>query len=758
MFTDYGIAPASVRKLGRPVSALAVIAAAFSCPAYAQDATEAAQANPEEEAGLGEIIVTAQKRAENSQDTPISISVLGEAALEQQGISGFQDLVNGAIPALRIAPTAGRPSALAITMRGIASGDPTSISRDTAIGIYVDGVYLGRVQGLGTELFDLERIEVLRGPQGTLFGRNAVGGALNIISKRPTGEFGVEVKAGLRNYDGRAWEAHVNLPSFAGISVKLDGVVSRRDGLVDNPLAGAWDWGQYRKEGFRGLAEWEPAENVNLLYSFDTSRDRSTPMYMHFQQRIPGVVPALPPIFDFEPHRVDRARLGVPLAPSVAKVSGHGLTATWDVNDSLTLRSITAYRELSQTQDDNDIGHQIGYRPNGNFARNSTARVDQDQFSQELQLVGDTARLKYVTGAFYFDEDASDSAYAPFLYRWNATGTAFTVNNPPVGGAPPDRASVNHVISRALFGQATWTPPIFGDRLHLTAGARYTQDRKRGAITLIRGLPSPLTYTFRSNRLDPTFTAAYDISDDINAYAKYNVAYRSGGAQSRSPTFRPFGEEEVQAWEIGFKSEFLDRRARLNIAAYTMDYRNLQIGFSVPGNPSASDTINTDVPARIRGIEVDLTVAPVERLTLAGSYSYTDAKIPPQVHPFTGATTLVSAPFTPDHAASIMADYSIPLGAMDLLLHADANYSSPFTTAASTFVESHAYFLVNARATLADIPIDSGVLSVALWGKNLFNEEFETFRFDFAGAGLSNTRTAVFNEPRTFGVEAKLVF
>lgn len=711
------------------------------------------------ETGLEDIIVTAQKRAENIQDLPISIAVLGEAALDQQGIANFQDLIGGAIPALRVAPLAGRTSALSVTMRGIGSGDATQISRDSAVGIYIDGIYLGRVQGLGTELFDLERIEVLRGPQGTLFGRNAVGGAINIISKRPTGELGGEIDMGAGNFDSRHLTARLNLPEIAGIRIKLDGLIARRGGLVDNPMQGAWDWGEYRRHGFRVQALARPAEGVELLYSFDVSRDKASQIYMQIEGPVPSRVAALPPIFSFEPSRVKRARLGVPLDPSVAKVSGHSFTASWQVSDAIILRSITAYRELSQTQEDNDIGHQVGFRPNGTFARNSRARVDQDQFSQELQLVGSTPSLKYVLGAYLFDEDASDSAYAPFLYRWNAAGTAFTVNSPPVGGLPPDRSSSNTVRSRALFGQATWTPPMLSDRLHLTAGARYTHDRKYGDIELLRGLPSPLAYRFKSSRVDPMASIGLDLSDNVNAYVRYGIAYRAGGASSRSPTFRSFGEEEVRSWEAGLKSELWDRRVRLNVAAYTMDYRDLQIIFPNPSNPSETETMNTDQPARIRGIEADVTVSPAPGLTLNGSYSYTDTRFPPQLNPITGTVQLVGAAFTPKHAATVAIDYEVPLSEMALRFHGDMNYSSRFLTQASSPVESDSYALFNARITLADIKLGSlAGVSLSAWGKNLTNKSFQTFRFDFAGTGLTNGRVAALNDPRTYGVQLAVKF
>ena len=187
---------------------------------------------------LGAVVVTAEKREASLQDTPISIAALSGEELSLRGIANLKDLQAGAIPTVRFAPFFGRASAPALSMRGIQSGDVTQISRDAAFGIYIDGVYLGRVQGLGMEMLDVERMEVLRGPQGTLFGRNAVGGALNIVSRRPSGEFGLRARAGISNFDGRSASLNLDLPSFANLSVKLDGLYSERDGWVDNPAEG----------------------------------------------------------------------------------------------------------------------------------------------------------------------------------------------------------------------------------------------------------------------------------------------------------------------------------------------------------------------------------------------------------------------------------------------------------------------------------------------------------------------------------------
>lgn len=749
----------TLKHIFRSTVGSAIVAGSALC---ANTAAAQVVENPDaaQKTGVQEIIVTAQKREESLQDTPISIAVLGDEALEQRGINSVTDLMNGAVPSLRIIPLSGRASALSIGMRGIAPIDASQISRDPAVGIYIDGIYLGRVQGLGTELADVERIEVLRGPQGTLFGRNAVGGAVSVISKKPTGEFGFEMTAGAHSFGGFELESHVNLPRVAGIAVKLDGIWKRRDGWVENPLAGQSDWYDTDRRGLRATAQWEPAPEVELRYTYELSQDESTSGYAHITRLLPGA-PALAPIFRAEPDRVRDARGGFLLEPSVGDVEAHSLHASWEFADRLTLRSISAWRDLRQTQFDNFAGAFLAFRPNGSFARYSQATVEQDQFSQELQLIGEFERLKFVLGGFYFEEDAADDAFAPSSARFNATGTAFTILNPPVSSAPfPDRASVVSAESRALFGQATWTPPVLDDRLHLTAGLRYTEDEKNGSLIALRGRPpaTPLAFVFESDRFDPLAIVAFDVSPDVNTYLRYSTAYRAGGANSRSATFRPFEDEEVESWEAGVKADLFDRRARVNLAAYRSRYKNRQVEFGNPANPSNTETVNTPEAATIKGLELDVTVVPAAGLTLTGGYVYTDFAVPVEVNPFTGQTQRTVVALTPEHAATGAIDYEFPSFTFGRLrAHLDANYSGRFFTSGSLPPHGN-YLLVNGHFSLSEIALgQSGAnLELALWGKNLTNDEYTNFEFSVAGPGLTNAVLAYFNEPRSGGIRATI--
>ena len=736
-------------------TAIAALLATASSAALAQETP--ASSETRDEGGIAEIVVTAQKREENLQDTPISIVALGSDALEQKGVSSLSDLFTGGIPSLRISPFLGRASAVSIGMRGLVPVDATQVTRDPTVGIYIDSVYVGRVSGLGMELSDIERIEVLRGPQGTLFGRNTIGGAVSVVTKRPTGEFGVDVKAGVGNYESRTVAAHVNLPRIAGIAIKLDGLYSDRGGLVLNPDPEFHDYSEIRKYGFKATALWEPADNLSILYSYDQSHDKSTSNYSDITATDQAA--ALRPSFiTLREGRVRTARIGVPVLRNPQRARGHSLIAEWDVADALTIRSISAWRDLKSAQWDQDTGGVTAWGPNRPFGRLSYALVDQNQFSQEIQFVGDAGDFKYVFGGYYFNENGADEATVFSSGRLNATNSGVTLFPEPVPDAgaanTPDRAARVNVKSKALFGQVTWSPmALLG--LHVTVGARYTDDHKDGRLTAIRGVDPNLDFEFNSSRFDPMATIAYDFTRDVNAYVKVSRAYRAGGANTRSSILRPFGEEELVAWEAGLKADLFDRRARLNIAAYTSRLSNQQVDFINPAFVSNTETVNAPEKRRLKGVEVDLTLAPVRDLLLGINYVYTDAPATPVRNIFSGVIEQVDSAFTPKHAVTLTADYTFPRFSFgELRVHFDANTAGNYFANGTVDYKAESAFLVNGRITLGDIDVAGGTFDVALWAKNLTNANYNYFDFRVAGR---NTTTR-YNDPRTYGLEARVRF
>lgn len=726
-----------------------------SAPAFAQSISGADE--PANEGGIAEIIVTAQKREENLQDTPISIVALNADLLDQKGVNSLSDLFTGAVPSLRISPFLGRVSAVSIGMRGLVPVDATQVTRDPTVGIYVDSVYLGRVSGLGMELADVERIEILRGPQGTLFGRNTIGGAVSIVTKRPTGEFAADVRAGIGNYDSRSVAGHLNLPSFAGISVKLDALYEDRGGFVRNPLQTSHDYSEIRKYGFKLTALWEPADNLSLLYSYDQSHDKSTSNYTYITAT--DQAPAVRPTFiTLDTERVRTARIGLPVLRNPQRAQGHSLIGEWELADSLTLRSISAWRKLASVQWDQDAGGVTAWGPNRRFGRLSYARVDQNQFSQEIQLIGESGDLKYVLGGYYFNENGRDTATVFSSGTLNATNggvVLFPEPSPDAGAANvPDRAASVNVKSKALFGQVTWSPSSV-DGLHVTLGARYTDDHKDGLLTLIRGINPNLNFVFDSKRFDPMATLAFDFSDDINGYVKVSRAYRAGGANTRSSILRPFGEEELVSWEAGLKADLFDRRARLNVAAYTSRLSDQQVDFINPAFISNTETVNAPEKRRIKGVEVDLTVAPVRNLLFSANYVFTDAPSTPVRNLFSGVIEEVRSSFTPRHAVTLAADYTFPRWSFgEMRIHVDANTAGNYFANGTVTFKAEKALLLNGRLTLGDIDIAGGKFEIAAWVKNLTNTSYNIFDFRVVG----RSTLTQYNDQRTFGLDARVRF
>lgn len=857
------------------VSALALACAGFAAvPAFAADeaAADAAGATPET-SGLTDIVVTATKRETNLQKTPISISVMGTEDIKKRHVQSLYDLADGAVPSLRVATFEARQSALTIGIRGIVPLDANQPAREQGVGIYIDGVYLGRQHGLNAGLFDVERIEVLKGPQGTLFGRNTEGGALSIVARAPTGEFGGRASAGIGNYGAHTADMHLNLPEYAGFSIKLDGVIQHQDATTTNPLAGQAGWNQYDRKGFRAAVRWKPVDGVTNDFSFDVARDENTPFYSQLLNYNPNncaATPAAQPVSaDVIPGacvlpgtnfsngltgtvrqlvpgtvvngdtRMKVADIGVPQQVSVDKTHGFTNSLKWKVSPELELRSITAWRGVTATQWDNSGGiHRV---PVVNltasctaaapcpFSRYSLADLRQTQFSQEFQAVGTVGKVDYVAGLYYFNEHVSDDAATPSsmgavatLTGTTVTGASFvqipfcTANTPgflgqAVNGCSIDRASEVWSKSYAAFAQVTWNAT---DALHLTVGGRYTHDKKRGVLHYSRGTNyddptkasivafnqyAPLDKSW--DRFNPMVTLAYDVNPDTHVYAKYSTGYRAGGASSRTSDYRPFNPEDVKAYEVGLKADFFNRRARINLAGYIMDRKDSQVDLSTiqptaTGNFNNLVTFNAPGTTKIRGIEADLTVKPVDNLTLGLSYAYTYTKVPPvsvlyegrttTTNPVTGAitSTVVNSTtqlqnfyivFTPRNAASGSLDYEIPVGGAGaaVRLHLDANYSQSTQAFDQFATHNDASFIVNGRLALADIPVgnDTRTITISGWVRNMFNMQYVFRRDPSNSLPAVQTSTALqgsvggvlgdygnFNAPRTFGIEAAVKF
>lgn len=754
------------------------------------------QAFAAEEEQVSEIVVTATKRETNLQDTPISIAVVSNEDLKKRQVQSLLDLSDGAVPSLRVATFESRQSALTVGMRGIVPGDANQPAREQGVGVYLDGVYLGRQHGLNAGFLDIERVEILRGPQGTLFGRNTEGGAVNIISKAPTGEFGGSITSGIGNYGSYNNQLRLNLPEVAGISIKIDAAVQHQDATTKNPMEGQYGWNYYHRYGGRFAARWKPTDNIIADISADIGRDNNTPYYSQLINYNPtnrpvatlaqivaagnklpsGYIAPLPSIVKVQPDRVSVADIGAPQEPSVGKTFGVTSSIKWDVIDDLQLRSITAWRTVSDRQFDNSGGanRTPTFLPDATFSRYSLAKLDQRQFSQELQAVGSVGNLEYVFGGYYFNERANDEAKTPNTNKWNATATGYTIVDPATYPlATIARASIAYAKSYALYGQGTYNL----NDLHVTAGGRFTHDKKNGKLFTVNGGATNFTFLQNNKRFDPIITIAYDVTRDINVYAKYTTGYRAGGASSRSLNYRSFGPESVKSYELGAKTELLDRAIRLNVAGYVMDRTDSQVDFNffIP-QPNGTvrntlETVNAEGKTKIRGVEADLTIAPVEGLTSTFSYAYTYAKIPQARNTVQEQLNISLNPanvtpvyqdvfivYTPKHALSGSIDYQTYIGKSDamLKLHLDGNYTSPAYTFDNENVMNEKSFIVNGRVTVADMNVANQKLSVSFWTRNIFNESHIYRRSNANRLVLGDY--ANFNAPRTFGIEASVKF
>jgi iron complex outermembrane receptor protein len=816
--------PYAASRLGPKALRLAILGGAAAvlaiCPAQAEEpeadpastlsataltatGAEAAADSADEAEGLNDIVVTATKRETNLQETPIAISVVNSQILADRHVQSLSDLADGSIPGLRVATFEARQSALTIGIRGIVPLDANQPAREQGVGVYVDGVYLGRQQGLGAALLDVERIEVLKGPQGTLFGRNTEGGALSIVTKAPTGEFGFRANAGIGHYGSHNASGHLDLPAVGPFMVKIDAALDHQNEFTRNPLAGQFGWGYYDRKGIQGKIRFRPSADFTADLSADWGEDKNTPFYSQLLNFNPngyplgplsgalpsGSVRPLPPLVVVEgDRRMKFADIGVVQQPSVDKTKGAALTLKWNVAPEIELRSITGYREVSVDQWDNSGGaHRPPlFTPNGLFSRYSLSYLEQSQFSQEFQAVGQLAgQVDYVFGLYYFREKAFEEAATPSSNRWNADGTGYTIVDPCTGSngfgwqkgcRSIDRGSRARSRSKAAYGQLTWTPPS-ADQFHLTLGGRYTRDDKSGTLYKVNNAATAFGFDQKTSRFNPLAIVAWDATRDIHLYAKYATGYRSGGASSRSLTYREFGPEDVKSYEVGAKTELLDRRLRLNVAGYLMDRKGTQVDFSVlnvltnGSTRNTLETVNAPGTTKIRGIEVDATALVTDSLTLSASYAYTYTKVPNAPDPFRPGNPLVPVfiPFTPRNVLNGAVDYDLPtaIAGGRLRLHVDATYNQATQSFAEFATKNDGSFIVNASIALADIEVGTDArMTFALWSRNLLNEA-HVYRRDPTNSlpnPFTNSRSNVigdygnFNAPRTFGVEARMSF
>ncbi len=714
-----------------PSRKIALLAASSMCsvlalgsPAFAQN--EQAPST----SGIEDIVVTAQKREESLQKTPISIVAFTGEDLAKNGINEITDL-RSQVPSLQIVPHPNSGVTTRIFMRGVGNNDD-QITQDPSVAVYVDGVYLARTQGLVTEVAELERIEVLRGPQGSLYGRNATGGAINFITRAPDlDDLRIKQTFSVGNYNYFRSRTNINVPIGETLAVEAGYMYMQRNGYVKNNGTGVKRFGDNRRQAWRGALLWQPSDNFNLRYSYDRSEMEDTPVYM--------TSVGLYPLRTKRPS--EGSKYVNDLKRNDAVSQGHNLTATLDVSDSLTLKSITGYRKLNSWTNQNYLAGALGA-----FALlENTNTVRQKQFSQEFQAIGEVGdRLKYVLGLYYFEEkaDGFDTSFQPT--RNQRSRNTLHIENK----------------AYAAYGQATYTPAFLDERLHITGGLRWSKDKRAAllqqtVITPAAETVGPATPASKSfTNLSPSLIVAFDVNPDVNLYAKWVRGYKTGGFNVRASSLERFSggfkPETLTSYEVGLKSMLFDRRLRFNVAGFISDYRDIQINTrSDPLNVGITDVLNAG-KARIKGIELDVTAEPVDGLTFNVTYSYLSGKYI-KVIGADGVDRAGTMKFInmPHHTVSAKAEYQFPPMAIgQLSAGIDYYYQGLVQTSTSDLrYKARGYGLLDARLSLSDIPIGVGKWRLSAFGRNLTDKEYYVAHFSVGAPA------AFYGQPRTYGLE-----
>ena len=791
-------------------------------------------------AALEEIIVTAQRREESLQDTPISIAALGPDDLTVAGISGLAD-IGASVPSLQIEPFPTSNATLRFYIRGMGIID-AQITQDPAIGVYADGVYIARSTGTAFDVADLERIEVLRGPQGTLYGRNTIGGAINLVSKRPSVEaltFSQDVTLGDRNRV--KLKSILNMPLADTLAIKLAVAGSQVDGYVDNTGPGG-DYGDRRSLSGRLDLRWLAGSHWTLDYSFD----RSEIDFYNYQYQA-----VLTPESDkgqlelikreaqansvYSQQRLDALATGMPLEESATVINGHALTVQREFSQ-FDVKYIAAYRDLKESFY-TDLGGGAGstsYRLDthgydGPAASSLQAGptpllipyVAQDQWSHELQILGSSAdgAIDYVAGLFYFEESAVED-WQPIAHQFSAAANP-VATTPGIGELVstlgPRLVAFTEIFneienqSAALFGQATWTPQSFDQRLHLTLGYRYSRDdrfarKSKQAPTFLEinqggqgigvnlGNPLPIPGNALTDLIldnvslagsdsfdrvpgdisfsDHSFSlvAGYDYADDSRLYAKYVEAYKSGGFNTRDPHADSdneygfgfgdgFDKEKVRSWEIGLKSLWLQRRLRLNTSLFYTDYDDMQINFILAGTVSDTKTTNAG-KARMWGGELDGSLALTRDLRVDASYAYLNAEITQVRDAVNGENIAESYQFNsaPEHALTVNIDWTFAhLQRTQLRLNLGYQYTSSREGGANAGapVDLPAFDLLNVYVGASPIRLGDWHVSAGLWMRNALDSDHEISAIDNVPHA---DRAVLWNEPRSYGLDLRAEF
>jgi iron complex outermembrane receptor protein len=728
---------------------------------------------------IEEIVVTARKQEENLQTAPLSVSAVSSERLEMQNIVRL-DRLSDLVPNLDVAVTPGSSTASNTYIRGIGTFD-FSVLIDPPVATYIDGILYPRPNAQLVELVDLERIEVLRGPQGTLFGRNTTGGAINIFTKAPRDEFRIEQKLGYGTDDEFTSRTVVDTGEWgsSGIKAKFAYNHHQRDGWVrDLNRDDFHSPGALNSNSFWAGIDGNLGSRASFAYRYDYTD-------MHARQALSQTAFMFPDVLEYfsrseqfggDPFIISNKPLDSVYISSAPddhyEQYGHGLTLNVELADNLTLRNIASYRELREspapipiTGQGNLMGPVLDAEGNVVIApvtpfdiagpspnsRDAAGNIEtQHQISDELQLLGSTDTINYVAGLFWFQE--TGNLYNPNSFTIVLPGGDLGIN------LTSTRQATLETTSYAAYTQVSWRPPSLDEKLELTGGLRYTHDKKEiDENSLFNGAPSLTRKDADSwDNVSGLVSASYQWTDDVMGYGRVSTAYRAGGYSATN--VGSFDPEKAISYEVGLKSEWLDQRVRLNAALFRTDYKDLQVQQQVQGLPRVSNAGE----ANYTGGELEIVVVPADGWQLEANVGFVDPKYDQYevIDPDGNVLDLADeARFNGVSKTNynLGAQYTFGLGSIgELTARLDWSYRSkkywtPLDTAApfNTQIAAPAYDKLNARLVLDEVKLRNMNLRFELWGENLLDEEIQTAGNDFGTLGIG---TINFGRMRTVGV------
>jgi len=710
---------------------------------------------------LEEIIVTARKREENLQEVGLSLSALSKSDLDKRFDIDLESLEN-ASPNLVIDDIQQGPgSPAAISIRGIGTTDVEK-NFDPTVGVVVDGVFVGVNSGAMLKAIDLEAVEILRGPQGTLFGRNSIGGVINVTRGRPNFDgFSGSVKAGYGNHEDLQFDAFINITASDMFAFRLGGARRQNDGWFYNATLGR-DVGEMDYTIISPSFTFRPTENFEIYYRYDNTKQDQDANTLH-NVATPGQVwcfyynqcsPALGKPQSGKDYVV--LQNDDPPYQTYFDTELHVVNATWTVNDSYSLDYV-----FGDFSTDEKVYQDWDSTPLTLYHTDRPAKWNQQSHELRLNYSGD--KLSYTAGLYYWDSDYSINlqsyiGFGDFLYGLPA-GTVLTLTQ-----------DVKQTTkSKAVFLEADYQ---FTDQWTLTVGGRYTKDKKTSSVVdplmpelLVYGNPgNPFRKSW--DEFTPKAGLRFQANDKLMFYGLYSKGFRAGGFNGRPlggeylAAATPYDPETVDNFELGFKSQLLNDSLRFNASIFQMDYKDKQEEQSVPtGAGTGQQTLVVNAAqATIKGLEIDLNWVASEFFALEGSLGLLDAEYDKLIDPPTGTDlSYVKLRRAPDVTATLAPVLTFEMPSGEITARAAWHYVDDveltFLNSPQSHVKSHSTFDASITYTINGF-------SISLWGLNLGDDNSWSQAYDVGtGVNFAGLWTyAAIRPPRAYGAAVRYDF